>query len=324
MIKMPKVTIVMPTYNRAELLKEAIKSILSQTFKDWQLVVIDDGSSDYTKEVVKRFAAQNPRIQYVHQNNQGVTQARARTVEFVTGEYVTFLDDDDLYYPNKLNDQVNFLDQHPEVGLVYSFLEMVDRDKKLIMKWPYQQSCSFSELVKDNVIQPNAALLRSQCLKKLGSFCKDLKSADDYEMWLRIAKHYPIAFLPVMVGCYRWHDSNMSYDKRKRCQSNVDVFKVVMSYRLSGEEREQVFKRVIELTYTKGSDAFHSAEYGEALFYFLQALRFSKLIGLHVAWGRHKNFVYGLIRPYLAILFSLMLLVKSHLSGGIKRCPASA
>jgi len=129
-------------------------------------------------------------------------------------------------------------------------------------------------------------------------------------MWLRIAKFYPIAFLPGTVGMYNWHDTNMSYDQRKRCFNNVNIFKAVNSYDLSSVERSEVVKRVIELTYTKGSDALSARRYQEALFYFGQALRFSPVIGTYMTWGRSRNWFYGFLRPYLAMIYCGFMFLK--------------
>lgn len=313
---MPQVSVILTTYNRADLIGEAIKSVLAQTYRDWELIVMDDGSTDGTGEVVKAFVQKDSRIRHIRQSNRGISAARARSIAFARGEYVAFLDDDDEFMADKLEFQVRFLDAHPEIGMVYSYVDMVDAEKKLIQKWPsYGFAQNFVELIKDCFIQPNAALVRMECFKKLGTFRSDFRGGDDYEMWLRIAKFYPIAFLPVTVGIYRWHASNMSYNWRKRCFNDVNVFKAVSAYGLSPAERKAVVQRVIELTYTKGSDAFSEGRYRDALFYFAQALRFSKLIGIYIAWGRSQNWLYGLMRPYLAFVSSAFFALKQNAFG---------
>lgn len=316
---MPKVSIILSTYNRAHFLKEAIESVCCQTFSDWELIVMDDGSTDGTGDIVKAWAKKDSRVRHIRRNNMGISAVRARSIAFAQGEYITFLDDDDEFAPNKLELQVPFLDAHPEVGMVYSYVEMIDAEKKLIRKWPsYSPAQNFLELIKDCFIQPNAALIRTECFEKLGSFRSDFTGGDDYEMWLRIAKHYRLAFLPVTAGTYRWHESNLSLNYKKRCFNDVNVFKAVSAYDLSGSERKAVAKRVIEMTYTRGSDAFAEGRYQDALFYFGQALRFSKLIGIHIAWGRSKNWFYGLLRPYLALASSAFFALKRNAFGS--RC----
>ncbi len=304
---MPKVSVILTTYNRTHLVGEAIESVLAQTYQDWELIVMDDGSADGTGDIVKAFAQKDSRVRCIHRENMGISAVRARSIAFAEGEYITFLDDDDEFAPDKLERQVSFLDAHPEAGLVYSYVDMIDAEKKLIRKWPYRAAESFVALIKDCVIQPNATLVRMECFKRLGTFRLDFKGGDDYEMWLRIAKFYPIAFLPFTAGTYRWHTSNFSHDWKKRCFNDVNVFKAVRAYDLSCEERKAVTQRVIELTYTKGSDAFSRGDYRDALFYFTQALRFGKTLGIHIAWGRSKNWFYGLLRPYVALVLAAVL-----------------
>ncbi len=299
---MPKVSIIISTFNRSSLLKQAIQSVYSQTFQDWELIIVDDGSTDETKKMIHDYANLDSRIIPVSQSNKGISASRAKGIEFVTGQYIASLDDDDVYVPQKIEAQFDYLEKNPSVGLVYSYVNMVDENKTILLQWPVTPAQTFFELLHDNTIPTNSCLIRKECFERLGSFRKDFKGSDDYEMWLRISKHYRIKFLPIVIGIYRWHDHNMSHNKRKRCSSDVQVFQAVMKYELSKEEKKKVFQRVIELTYTKGSDALDQKNYSDAVFYFLQSLQFNLLIGLHISWGRYSNVSYRLLRPYAALV----------------------
>lgn len=312
---MPKVSIVLTTFNRCHLLKQAIESVFRQTFQDWELIIMDDGSTDETKQVIEAYA-HDSRIRYVFHSNQGISFSRAKGTQLATSPYVAFLDDDDVYHPKKLEFQVDYLEKNQMVGLVYSYVHMLDQNDQFLMRWPVRPAQTFMELLHDNTIPTNAGLIRKECFERLGTFRSDFKGSDDYEMWLRIAKNDRIDFLPMMAGIYRVHGQSMSNNKRKRCSNDVLVFQTVMQYGLSRVERKKVFQRVIELTYTKGSDALTSKNYSDAIFYFSQALRFSMVIGLHISWGRYSNLSYQLLRPYAALATAIVLFLKSSFLKG--------
>ncbi len=111
---MPKVSVIIPTYNRAHFLCEALDSALSQTFKDFEIIIVDDGSTDNTKQVLEKYGS---RIYYIYQENKGRAEARNTGIRRAKGEHIAFLDDDDIWLPNKLEKQVFFLDARPDIGI---------------------------------------------------------------------------------------------------------------------------------------------------------------------------------------------------------------
>lgn len=312
---MAKVSVIMPTRNRLEFLKEAIASVLSQTFRDWELIVIDDGSTDNTRAIVEAYARNDFRIRYVYRPKGGLSGLRALGVLLAQGTFVTFLDDDDAFYPEKLERQVEFLEKRSDVGLVYSYLDMVDEHKNFQRIWPTRPALSFIELVRECTIQPNAALVRREVFAKIGSFRTDLKSCDDYDLWLRISRVFPIAFLPEWVGLYRWHASNLSHDWKRRCASHVQIFKDLLKQKLSKEERSEVVRRALEVTYWRADDALTSGEYPKAAYYFFMAIRLSPFVGNWVGWSRFSNQAYRLLKPYFAFAFCGLMGMLSYLKG---------
>ena len=322
-MEQPKVTVILPTHNRAHLVGEAIQSVVSQTYSNWELIVIDDGSTDKTREAVEAFAQRDRRIRYVFQRNRGVSSVRAKGVELAQGKYVTFLDDDDAFYPEKLEIQVEFLEQHPTVELVYSYVDMVNGEKDFLRTWPTRPAVDFVGLIRECTIQPNSLLVRKECFERLGSFRTDLRSCDDYDMWLRIAKIYPIEFLPAHVGTYRWHDGNLSFNWRRRCQSYVRIFKWWLRQNLMGEERREVTLSALRMTYLHAVDAFEARDYDKAAYYFLMSLKFSPFVGQLVPWSRFSNGLYRLLKPYAAFLYChVRALMPSHKEGGVSYAKA--
>ena len=300
---MPTVSVVIPTYNRAAFLKEAIESVLAQTYQAWELIVIDDGSTDTTRETVEAYVKRDPRVRYLYQSNQGLPKTRARSLEFVRGQYVAFLDGDDLFLPEKLACQVEFLDAHPDVGMVYSYVDFVDRRKRYRKTFPEQPAVTFEELLDRNTIQSHAVLVRKACFDRVGSFRGDLKKSDDYEMWLRIAKVFSIAFLPKRVALYRWHEANMSYDRTGRYQAVMTIYHGLLANGLSKSARRRVISRCAQLTYRRAVALLDGGDYGNAAKYFLTAVSYHPLVGLKIPWGRFTNPLYRSLRPYLALFY---------------------
>lgn len=300
---MPTVSVILPTRNRAALLKEAMDSVLAQTYPDWELIVMDDGSTDATRATVEAYAARDSRIRYVHQVNQGLPKTRERSLAFVRGSYVAFLDDDDLYLPEKLACQVAFLEAHPEAGLVYSYVDVVDGEKRYRTTFPERPALTFEELLDRCTIQSHAVLVRKACFDRVGSFRGDLKKSDDYEMWLRIARAYPIAFLPERVALYRFHATNMSHDRPGRYAASMAIYRGLLANGLPPSARRRIRRRCAELTYRRAVGAFDAGDYREASKYFLEAVRYYPLVGTTIPWGRMKHPLYRALRPYLAWLY---------------------
>ena len=204
------VTAVIATYNYGRFVTEAIESVLAQTYPEVEIVVVDDGSTDDTQQ---RLAAYAGRIRSVYQANQSVAAARNTGIQASRGSLIAFLDADDLWHPQKLDLQVRYLAQHPEVGLV-----AVDRLREGVAHWPVlhgasprAQPISLEELIIQPYFAPSGVLVRKECFARVGSFDTGLRNAEDYDMWIRIAAAFPIVKLEVPLWWYRVHGANKSY-----------------------------------------------------------------------------------------------------------------
>jgi glycosyltransferase involved in cell wall biosynthesis len=212
---MPKVSVIVPTYNRKDLVVETVESALHQNLSDVEIVVVDDGSVDGTREVLSsRFGDQ---IVYIYQTNRGRSAARNRGITESTGEYVVFLDSDDLLLPNALEVQSLFLDTHPAVGVAYTdgyYCDEVGRDLEPISKTrpPLRGRNMLETLVLDNVIiAPHSAMVRRHCLDRLGApfFDENLSVGEDSDFWIRLAHLGCLFEYHDVVTCkYRVHGAN--------------------------------------------------------------------------------------------------------------------
>ena len=190
---MAQVSIIIPTYNRAAFLDGAIKSVLDQSFKDLEIIVVDDCSSDNTTALMETL--RRPEIRYLRHDRQvGGAAARNTGIHHSTGEYVAFLDDDDEWYPEKLGRQMSMmLASPPDVGGIYTGYFIVDRSDGQIrgQMVPTERGDLYETLLAGNCIGSNSSmLLRRSCFDKVGIFDERLPSFQDYDLWLRIARKY--------------------------------------------------------------------------------------------------------------------------------------
>jgi glycosyltransferase involved in cell wall biosynthesis len=212
-----KVSIIVLTYNRAHLVTETIDSILAQTVKDFELIVVDNESTDNTEEVIKSYT--DRRIRYFrHQNNGLVAVNRNYGISKANGEYIAFCDDDDLWMPEKLERQVNLLDLNKELGLVYSDCYIMDENGNLerdtlLSSSRLLRGNVFDKLFQGNFIPMLTVMFRREVLSKVGGFDPKYRIAQDYDLWLRIAEHYPIDFIEKPLAKYRIHGGNVSRNR---------------------------------------------------------------------------------------------------------------
>lgn len=184
----PTVSVITPAYNAARFIGRAIDSVLAQTFTSLELIIIDDGSTDATPDIVRAY--RDPRIVYLQQPNAGQGPARNRGIQACSGEYVTFLDADDFYLPTKVERQVQFLRAHPQFQVVYCRVlhylegrpEVVYRSRE-----PGRSGNLLPQLMWMSYINPNAAMMTREVLERAGPFNETRYYPEEWEMWLKIA-----------------------------------------------------------------------------------------------------------------------------------------
>lgn len=210
----PKVSVVVPAYNALAFLPQALESALAQTFTDFEIFVVDDGSSDQTRLWLSELA--DPRVRHLSQANSGQSGARNTGIVNTTGEYVAFLDADDLWAPDKLAKQITYLDANPDVGLVHTSIELIRHDGKRLDKSiiAHGQGDLWRELIAYNpyflILCGSTPMIRRVCFETVGMFDLALRTHEDWEMWTRIARHYPFATLHEPLVLYRQHDASVS------------------------------------------------------------------------------------------------------------------
>jgi glycosyltransferase involved in cell wall biosynthesis len=203
----PTVSIIIPTYNRSRLLARAVKSVLNQTYQDFELIIVDDGSTDGTKEVVAGF--NDVRIRYVrHEENRGEAAARNTGIKAAKCNYIAYQDSDDEWLPEKLARQMELLENAPpEVGVIYTGFWKTENHRRTYIpfSWVSQKNGDIhKELLKGNFIGSPVVLIKKECFDRVGLFDERLRNLVDWEMWLRISKHYHFRCVdePLVVAHY--------------------------------------------------------------------------------------------------------------------------
>jgi glycosyltransferase involved in cell wall biosynthesis len=212
----PLVTAAVPTYNRARFLPAALESVFAQTFRDYEVVVVDDGSTDETPSVLAPYLE---RIRYVRQENAGRSAARNACIRGAGGRYVSFLDSDDAWVPEKLELHVALLEARPEVGMVHGHVDVIDADGRPVPEatefhhrlWSAanRNGTSYAGYALECRCFSSATTFRASVFERVGLYDESL-ALDDYELYLRVAMDFEIAFLERTVALYRSHGENMN------------------------------------------------------------------------------------------------------------------
>lgn len=212
----PRVSIVIPTYNRQELVIEAIESVLAQSYRDFEIIVVDDGSTDETSARLEHYSN---RIEYRKQKNQGVAAARNTGIRLSQGEFICFLDSDDLWEPRKLETQVAFADAHSEYALLCTEVRGFSIDAVAIGRnksemYDIQNGFVVEQLLFGNWIQTSSVMVRRECFDEVGLFDEAVgQFGEDWLLWMRVASKFPVFFIPEPLVSYRYQPGGLTLSR---------------------------------------------------------------------------------------------------------------
>lgn len=227
-----KVSVIIPTYNRARLIAETINSVLKQDYRDFEIIVADDGSTDNTKEILSPFQEKKfvKFLRLPHFGNPA--KVRNLAVQQSSGEYLAFLDSDDLWLPNKLSKQMRIFQKNPQLGLIYGDCEFFGdsklKGKKIHSLTKPKRGSVYQDLFfnsNENYIPAPTVIITKKAWQKTGGFNENLTANDDYDMWLRIAKLFPIDYVEDVIAQYRWHATNLSNLSDKTYRNLIKIKK---------------------------------------------------------------------------------------------------
>ncbi|KPQ01377.1 glycosyltransferase [Marinobacter sp. HL-58] len=227
---MATVSVVTPTYNRARFLPDAVNSVLAQTYPDFELIIVDDGSMDNTRDVLEPFLADR-RVRYFYQENQGQSRARNLALDQAAGDFIAFLDSDDTWALDKLEKQLAVLHAHPDVEIVHGDEATIDEHGTVISVENMKRYSGriTRQLLADNSVSITTALVRRRCFDEMGGFDTSVGVADDYELWLRFSARYRYHYEPGVVASYRVMADQISSDKRRRFAANERIIRAFLA-----------------------------------------------------------------------------------------------
>ena len=287
-----KVSVIIPTYNSAQYIRKAVQSVFDQTYKDYEVIVVDDGSTDNTREIIKQYEG---RIKYFFQENKGSALARNQAIKLSQGELIAFLDSDDTWLPHKLKTQMNYLSEHPDVALIHSNISFMQDNQLISFKKAIAERHKgfsiFGELYLGNFITTSTVVLSRDCLNSVGLFDEDLRQGQDYDLWLRIAAKFRIGYQDIITTIYRIHDKNISKNAIRGKAHDLAILKKINSMcpeLVNGIDIKKREKRHFDINYSLGYRYFCQYDLNNARKYFLKALHYNRFA----------------IRPYIYIASS--------------------
>lgn len=208
---MPLISVIIPVYNGEKTIRETIESVLNQTWTDLEVLVINDGSQDSTLKIVSNI--EDTRLKVFNYSNAGLSASRNRGITLAQGEYVSFLDADDLWTPDKLELQLKALEANPEAAVAYSWVNYITETGEFFRSGNYinMNGNIYEKFLNQNVLENGSnPLIRKQALTEVGGFDQDLSYAEDWDMWMRLAARYHFVAVPSPQILYRMSANSMS------------------------------------------------------------------------------------------------------------------
>jgi len=277
----PLVSVIIPTYNRKKKLPTAIDSVLNQTYKNWELIVVDDRSTDDTRKLIEKYSQRNKRIKYLlNKRKKGPAGARNHGMKNAKGKYIAFLDSDDEWYPNHIKDSVELMEK-AGLDMVFGKDNLIDKGvnkkkyitmsltkkrfydnlpKKNIFKEGYILEGFFNYLIGNSCLATDSIMVRKEVLERLRGFDEKLRVAEDYDLWLRIAKDFKIGYLDKLKVKYNLSQGHYSMDifdlekNLQLCNSNIHLYKKLLKEKLTRKQkaaiRSQISKNYLGLGYS--------------------------------------------------------------------------
>lgn len=284
----PLVSVIVPAFNCEKYISEALDSIIRQDYPAMEILVVDDGSTDSTPEILQSYA---DTVTILQQINSGSAVARNRGMQTANGKYVAFLDSDDIWLEGKLRSQVDFLEENSEYGAVFTdwvcwhpdnsgnFQRRRFEEEEPILKRSFS-GWLFKDLVDDCIMWTGTVLIRREVYEKIGLFDRTLRRGQDYDYWLRIAEHFQAHKLDRVYAVYRMHDESITHKPKPINYQYRVLAAAISNHRQSSGnpqylERRFVEGRLAKCCFTFAYQHYHAGSTWEALKSFLLSLRYN-------------------------------------------------
>lgn len=313
----PIVSVIMPVYNAENWLIQSVNSILAQTLTDWELIIVNDGSTDSSAAILSKFT--DPRIRVLHQPNAGVSAALNKALEHCTAPYIARLDADDVSLPERLQKEVDFLSRNPDCGLVGAAAEKIDQHGNLLgfHRHPLSNMRLQYGLLWDSYFVSSTVMFKRECLDKAGRFYTGTDLFDDYSMWSSIAAYYEVANLPDVLLKYRVLDTGLSHttlnsrarlinQRRKNITFHFPQLAahLVEALSYSGFQRTRISATDVKMLYKMLADKFATGTDAAEIISDLKA-RIQNTFRLLTP--DNQGIGYKLLRPAEKLMFNFLL-----------------
>lgn len=230
---MPHISVIIPTYNCGNFISQALESVFAQTYKDYEIIVVNDGSTDKTCDVIDRWAR---KIIYLEQPNRGPSAARNLAVLHATGEFLAYLDADDQWFPYKLERQIAYFEAHPECGLIHSDVAVVNDINQILYQSFNQENCRpilqgncGHELLRYSCIHMPSVMERHKCFDEVGGFEEHLRYAEDYLHWLKVIfAGHSIGYIEESLALYRRRTGSLSQVEQSISVKSIEMSKSML------------------------------------------------------------------------------------------------
>lgn len=298
MVEQSLVSVIMPCYNGVKFIGEAIESVINQTYKNWELIIVDDGSTDNSKKVIDHYLS-DTRINYIrHIRNKGIPIARNTGINSSCGEFIALLDQDDKWLPNKLALQLDKFDMSkPEIGLVFGNIviinskgQVINENKKLNIEInQLERKDIIKHLFVCNFIPSITVMFKKECINKIGQFDESIIwGGDDYELWLRLTNEYNIAYLNMVLAMKRQHSNNYSNPDKTAYGEIALANKIIKKYSFL---KYYYHKKIASSFYRAGRSEQIECNFFKAKKYYLKSI---------------LSYPFYSWKPYICYLFALL------------------
>ena len=294
---MPTVEIILPAYNAAPYLSQALDSVIAQTFADWRILLVDDGSKDETAAIAHAYRQRlGSRLRYIHQENSGLPAARNTAIRHAEGKFLALLDADDVWLPHRLEASLRSFEGRPEIGLSYGLIEGIDPSGKVVARFTdrkkHPEGWIASQIYMRTMDLPCPTVtFRRVCIEQIGLFDESLRATEDRDLWVRIAQRFQVACVPQVLAQYRTSPQAMTTDPQRMLTAQLRFVEKHFGSPGCGRRERRV---ALSWIYRQHAEAL--AKRGQMRTAVFSALRALALYPLEL---RNVRTVAGLLRRWL-------------------------
>lgn len=249
----PLVSVVIPVYNNEETIEDTLKSILSQDYKNIEVIIVNDGSTDGTNDVLDQY---RDIVKIINQTNAGSAVARTQGIKNAAGKYIAFIDADDLWVPWKISTQVRYLEQHTDIGMVFnSWIELHDQSDDLPQTPPDSITLNtieeensgwlYTRLLMECVVHTSSVVLLKKICDEIGEFDANLRRGQDYDYWLRVSQVTKIIKLKSILSAYRIHSNNITKQVPQKNFEAIILNNAIQKFGLSDQDGREISRYVM-------------------------------------------------------------------------------